>query len=341
MRLRLAIVGFCGFLLCISCAKEYSYEGGPVSLGHLVKDGLGDCSFAKAEGNYKVGTSLTDSNFLQLLVHVESRGRYNVSTNSLNGYSFAASGNFSDTGLVQLKLSASGKPVKAGVDIFTVTYDSSFCQVAVMVKDPISVATPTNPDYFPLTAGSRWVYDDLTFVGDSIITTIVGDTLIGGLLYKKVDEFKSFYPATNRRYYTKKQLNYFRYTSVSGFTSAFNFSPSLYDDFNFLNENLATGSTWQSNTYRGRTSLGVQEKVLRYSFICLDADASLTVNNRLFAHVYKIQMTPEEADPGFPFTPTGEVHTLYYAKGVGLIYQEFFNGVLLHPVLAIRHWVVN
>ena len=39
--------------------------------------------------------------------------------------------------------------------------------------------------------------------------------------------------------------------------------------------------------------------------------------------------------------PTGEVHTLYYAKGVGLVHQEFFNGVLPHAVLTIRRWMVN
>jgi hypothetical protein len=329
-------------LLEVSCAKEYSYEGGPVSLGYLVKDSLGNCSYTTVQGDYKTGIPFTDSNFLQVVVHIGRKGRYNISSNQQNGYSFSASGNLTDTGVAQVKLFASGKPLKAGIDIFTIMYDSSLCQVAVAVADTIPIATmPTNPDHFPLSAGNRWVYDDLTFPGDSIVNTVGNDTLIGSLTYKRLDEYKSFYPATNRRYYTKAQLNYFRYTSVSGFTSALNFSPSLYDDFNFLKENLTTGSTWYSNTYQGRTSLGVEEKVLRYSFTCLDADASLMVNNHLFNHVCKIEMVPEEGDPGSPLIPTGERHTLYYAKGVGLIYQEFFNGVQAHPVLAIRRWAVK
>lgn len=214
----------------------------------------------------------------------------------------------------------------------------------VPARDTTATQLPvitTNPDHFPLTAASRWVYDDLTFPPDSIVTTLLSDTLIGSFIYRRVDEYKSFYPATNRRYYAKAATDYFRYASVSGFTSAFNFSPSLYDDFNYLKEGLTTGATWHSDTYSGRTSLGVQVKVLRYAFTCLDADASVRVNNRLFVHVYKIQMIPEESDPGAPLRPTGEVHTLYYARGVGLIYQEFFNGVLPHPVLAIRSWKVN
>ena len=65
------------------------------------------------------------------------------------------------------------------------------------------------------------------------------------------------------------------------------------------------------------------------------------MNNHLFNHVYKIEMVPEEAEPGLTPVPTGEKHTLYYAKGVGPIYQEFFNGILPHPVVAIRQWAVR
>jgi hypothetical protein len=52
-------------------------------------------------------------------------------------------------------------------------------------------------------------------------------------------------------------------------------------------------------------------------------------------------MSPEWADPGQNLVATGEIHTSYYAKGVGLIYRESFNGILTHPELQIRSWVVN
>ena len=326
--------------LFFSCAKDYSYEGGPVSSGYLIKDSNGNCSEVSVKGDYKTGINLTDSNFLQVLVHVDQKGKYHISSNTINGYRFSGTGSFNDTGIVQVTLPATGNPVVAGADLFTLNYDSSFCQANIVVQDT-AAGISTNMDHFPLTSGSHWIYDDLTFPGDSIINTVLGDTTIGLLVYKRFDEYKSFYPATNRNYYTKSALEYFHYTYVSRLTSALNFSPSLYDDFNYLKEGLTTGFTWYSNTYTGRTSLGVQVKVLRYYFKCLDANASLTVNTRLFNHVYKIQIIPQEADPGFPLQPTGEIHTLYYAQGVGLIYQEFFNGVLSHPVLAIRSWVVK
>jgi hypothetical protein len=98
---------------------------------------------------------------------------------------------------------------------------------------------------------------------------------------------------------------------------------------------------YYSNTYMGRTSFGVQVLVLRYHLQCLDANATITVNGKTFTDVYKIQITPEVGDPGLTPLPTGEVHTMYYAKGVGLVYEQFFNAIKLHDVIKIRNWVVN
>ncbi|MEO6537294.1 MAG: hypothetical protein ABIT07_08890, partial [Ferruginibacter sp.] len=78
-----------------------------------------------------------------------------------------------------------------------------------------------------------------------------------------------------------------------------------------------------------------------YNFRCVDADAVVLINGKTFIKVYKIQMIPEIAPAGFSFTPTGEIHTMYYAKGIGLIYAEFYNGILSHPVLQLRKWLVN
>lgn len=325
-----------------SCRKEYSYEGGPVAAGYLLKDANGDCSLITVTGNYKTGIAVTDQQYLQVQVHVGRKGMYTISSDKVNGYSFSATGNFTDTGLVRVKLAGNGKPSLAGTDLFTIRFDSSVCQVKIPVQDTAGVpVVTTNPDHFPLTNNSRWFYDDLTFPGDSVIVSIRADTSILARPYKAMDEYKSFFPATNPRYYTKVGNDYYRYTSVSGFTSALNFSPSIYDHFNFLKEGITTGFSWYSATYTGRTSLGVEVKVLRYQFNCLDADATVVVNGMQFSHVYKIEMIPEVASPGSPLQATGEVHTLYYAKGVGLIYSLFHNAVDTHEVLKIRHWVVN
>src|SRR5947207_300256 len=81
-----------------SCKKEYSYEGGPLSSGYLVKNSTHDCSLITVLGNYVVGKKLTDSNSLEVQVHVTRAGRYSVTSDHINGYSFTSSGIFSDTG---------------------------------------------------------------------------------------------------------------------------------------------------------------------------------------------------------------------------------------------------
>src|SRR5689334_10934622 len=87
-------------LVSFSCKKEYSYEGGAPSAGYLVRGSANDCKLITTSGNYIVGHQLADSNFLQVQVHITRAGRYSVTSDQVNGYSFSSSGTFKDTGLV-------------------------------------------------------------------------------------------------------------------------------------------------------------------------------------------------------------------------------------------------
>ncbi len=325
-----------------SCKKEYSYEGGPLSSGYLIKDINNNCSLTTVMGNFVAGKNLTDSNFLQIEVHVSRAGPYNITSDAVNGYSFTSSGNFTDTGTMSVKLPANGRPLSFGTNLVNLQYDSSVCQVQVIVQDSlVNVVTTANEDHFPLAENSRWIYDDLSYPPDSIIRTINGNTIMNSSTYDVMDEYISFFPATNQIYYRKTGSYYSEYVAVSTFTSALDYAPSLYDDMIFLKEDCHTGESWYSNTYSGRTSLGLQVLVLRYLFQCTDADATVVVNGKTFLHVYKIQMIPEVANVGANPTSTGEIHTAYYAKGIGLIYREFFNSIATHAELQIRFWKIN
>jgi hypothetical protein len=325
-----------------SCEKEYSFEGGQVPSGYLIKDPANNCSLIRVKGNYVAGENFTDSNFLQAQVYVNTAGRYTVTSDFINGYSFTSSGNFNDTGLQIVKLPAIGKPISAGKDVFNLTYGSSICQLEVTVEDSeLNVVQVSNPDHFPLAENNHWSYDDLDYSRDSILRTISGNNTISGVTYKVMEEYISFFPATNEIYYRKEGSSYLEHVAVSVYTDALDYAPTLYDDMLFLKEDCHTGETWYSNTYSGRTSLGAQILVLRYRFHCIEADATVTINGKTYLHVIKMEMMPEVADSGQNPIPTGEVHTSYYAKGVGLIYRELFNGIATHPVLQIRSWVVK
>jgi hypothetical protein len=123
-----------------SCHKEYSYEGNFVSVGYLIKDANNNCSGAIVAGLYVKSKKLNDSNFIQAQVHVTKSGNYRISTDTLNGFSFTASGSFRDTGTLQIKLVGNGKPIVAGTNLFTVNYSSSMCNIAVQVADSAHIA---------------------------------------------------------------------------------------------------------------------------------------------------------------------------------------------------------
>lgn len=326
-----------------SCKKEYSYEGGPLSPGYLVKEPGNNCSFITVTGNYVVGKDFTDNDFLEVQVYVGRAGVYNITSDRINGYSFAFSGSVSDTGFLFVKLAATGKPLSAGKDLFSLRFDSSTCQVEVMVHDSVGdIVQTSDPDHFPLAENNRWSYDDLSYrPGDSIVRTISEDTAIKGMSYNLMNEFTSFFPVTNEIYYRKAGSNYMEYAAASVYTDALDYAPTLFGDLIFLKEDCGTGDTWYSDTYSGRTSLSAEIAVLRYRFHCTDADATVVIKGRTFLHVIKIEMIPEVANEGGNPEPTGEVHTSYYAKGVGLIYRESFNGIATHPQLQIRSWVIN
>lgn len=132
---------FFSFFL-ISCQKEASFESGQAAKGSLQNDASGDCLPKRVFGTYIANAGLSDSNFIEIDVNVSTTGAYTIVTDTVNGYFFKGSGNFSTTGSNRVKLKASGKPLAAGTNDFLITYDSSFCYVEVPVLPAGSTGGP-------------------------------------------------------------------------------------------------------------------------------------------------------------------------------------------------------
>jgi hypothetical protein len=112
-------------IISSSCEKEYSYEGGPTTgpsggtaVFTLDGDG-GNCTDPLINGTYTAGIALQPSNNVKLRVNVTTVGSYAVSTETVNGMRFSASGNFTATGVQTITLTGSGTPVSAGTAPFT------------------------------------------------------------------------------------------------------------------------------------------------------------------------------------------------------------------------------
>ena len=124
-----------GFLLLFflfACQKELSFEQGQKSKGSL-QSVSGDCNPKSVGGTFKASLALGDTNFIDVTVNVSQTGTYTIFTDTINGYYFRASGTFSSTGAATVRLKGFGTPAAAGIDDFSVSYDSSVCNVAVTV----------------------------------------------------------------------------------------------------------------------------------------------------------------------------------------------------------------
>lgn len=124
-----------------SCQKEVSVEIGLPAKGSLQGDG-GDCLPKTVSGTYIAGKALTDSNFMEVTVDVLTPGPYTIATDTLNGYSFKATGTFAAAGTSMIRLKGSGKPVISGANNFTVVFDSSYCEIAISVLPAGGTAGP-------------------------------------------------------------------------------------------------------------------------------------------------------------------------------------------------------
>jgi hypothetical protein len=125
-----------GVLVLAACSKELSYEGPDTPAEGSMQSALtGDCLPKTVTGTYKVAVPLVaDSNTISVAVNVMTTGTYLVTTDTVNGFFFNATGRFTSPGTNTVKLRSNGTPFAAGVNNFRISFDSTFCDVQVTVQ---------------------------------------------------------------------------------------------------------------------------------------------------------------------------------------------------------------
>jgi len=118
--------------IIVSCQKELSFEEG-TARGTLKEDATGECLPATVVGSYKRDTLLNTSNYVDIQVDITQTGTYVIKTDTLNGYSFSATGVAAVAGLNTIRLQASGRPVAAALDVFRVKFDTTSCEINIVV----------------------------------------------------------------------------------------------------------------------------------------------------------------------------------------------------------------
>jgi hypothetical protein len=129
--LRLLLVFLTAGIVFTSCQKELTAETG-IAIGSLVKDAGGDC-IALVSGAYKKDTALNASNYVDIQVNITEIGTYTITTDTMNGYYFKATGITALTGLNQIRLVGIGKPIAVSANVFTVKFSGTNCEINVNV----------------------------------------------------------------------------------------------------------------------------------------------------------------------------------------------------------------
>ncbi len=122
-------------LVFIGCQKEVSFElGNSPAEGSLQSDVTGDCLPKTVNGAYVATTALVPTtNTITIQVNVTHTGSYVITTDTVNGYYFRATGTFTTLGNVDVVLRGNGTPFAAGIDNFIVSFGGTVCDIAVTV----------------------------------------------------------------------------------------------------------------------------------------------------------------------------------------------------------------
>jgi hypothetical protein len=297
----------------------------------------GACMNAVVSGSFVKNQALTAASKVDVQVNVTTMGSYTISTNTVNGFSFSGTGNFTAPGLQTVSLRANGTPVNEGPTTFTLTAGTNTCTFSATVTATTTPPPVPSNDHFPLTVNSWWSYDDPNNVGDTVKRLNKGPGTLNNNTYQQFVETDK--AGVSENYYFRKAVNndYFEYAFVDAY-SILTFTTPIEGDILFLKENLTTGATWNSTEWSG-TENGVAKK-LRYSFTCTDANASFTVGGKSFTNVYKITFKPQVSTSGGAFTDEALTWTAYYAKGIGLIYLKGTVPTFGDYIVSIRNWQV-
>lgn len=295
------------------------------------------CTGFTVAGVYTAGSAASAGNTVKLNVTVTTVGSYNITTNTVNGISFSGTGTLA-LGAQTIILTATGIPTVAGTFNTFKPNIATTCDFAVTF---LPATVPLNGDYFPLTNNSWWSYD---IVGDpdTIYNVVYGTKVYNGNTYTEVEQQYSSVPV-DTGHYRKSGNNYFQWVISDWYSAQFAFDNPVVVDINFLKENTATGTTWQSATYSGPFGTGAANADLRYDFKIENANTSIVVNGKSYTNVIYVSVTVQLKIAPSPVFTAFEKNDFYYAKGIGLIkvkYNDLLGGMVIGEV-DIRNYKVN
>lgn len=282
--------------------------------------GTVDCTGASPAGTYMVGTALVPgTNTVQIQVNVTGTGNYTITTDTVHGMWFNASGNFAATGVVPVTLAGNGTPDAAGTWTFTVKFGASTCTFNVTVV-PV-------PDYFPRTTNSNWSYEFDDNPLDSLYRTVIAATKTVTPNIFNIFMGNDGTGLDSSGYYRRNSGDYFEWFDAGGFLG---FDNPVWGEYIMVKDNVAATTVWKSAAFNG-TVTAIPLSV-RFSYTILQKDVPISVTTSTGTVNYTNVIVVEEKIEAFDGTNWVDVTAQidyygksYYARNVGLIKFEAYD----------------
>ncbi len=259
---------------------------------------------------------------MDVQLNVTTAGSFNITTNTVYGYSFTFSGNLA-VGTQTVTLVGTGIPTAAGSNLFTVTVPgtpASTCTFTVTVQPP--------PDYFPRTANSNWSYEFDDIANDSLYIRALSNTItaLGNpfVIFMETADISGGFDSSG--YYRKSGNDYFQWLNLQDL----GFDNPLWAELNFLKDNQAVGFSWTTNGYSG--TVGGQPFTIRFRYTITSQNTTVSVTTSAGTTPYPNTIVVKEEIEQFtggiwvPMTSVAGYNENYFSRNIGLIQQYYYNG---------------
>ena len=127
-----------------SCSFSITvYDAGAGTALYTLGGAPNNCSVSSVNGTYVRGLAMTAANTVETSVYVTSVGTYVIAGTLINGVSFSASGVFTNPGVQNIFLKATGTPAAAGLFNYPVSNSTTSCNFSITYTSTITNATYT------------------------------------------------------------------------------------------------------------------------------------------------------------------------------------------------------
>jgi hypothetical protein len=303
-----------------ACSKELSFEEegnvfdptGGTSEGTL-SGAPGACANILVNGVYGQGLTMDTSNRIVVDINFTKAGTYAITTDTVNGMFFAASGTVAATGISKITLYGDGVALNPGQFTLQVKFKTSVCSFVVPVY---AVAQAGSGDYFPTTTNSHWTYfssDPSAAPNDTANQRSSGVTVNrAGQSYNVFLLTVPGFPADSS-FFRKSNGEYFEYADmdVAGIAD-----DEVLGEYAFLKDNVNAGTQWFGPEANAVVS-GIGLK-MRLRLVLTEKNVKVLVDNKVYINTIKVQVTQQvQATPGV-YSDLLTYET-WFAKGIGLI----------------------